>query len=971
VPQTAWWRPALACLLGLLGLVFSEPSVELQLEAAPSFAPGGAFVFASFVGLGTGPGLLSALIAALPLLTSTPQLGPPAVLFALLRIAEPWGTCLLYRRFGSLVFAAAVYWLSAGLLLDLFLLGVGLPLDLLALLFVRQLFRGLWSGLLAEVLLRVPAVASLLPGHDSLRPASLQHYVFNRVVLVAALPALVLALLFTRTAYDGVLDRLEARTTATAREARALVRASLREREAALQRLARQVEMDWAAGRGEAPARLLALQPAPAGFDDVSFVTADGRVLARSPGGRYLSETAPGTDLGTRAYFRQTRSGLRPASSSLVLTSGETALSPAVVVVEALFDPAGDFRGALVASFDPRALVGLLAAADHSRSERVSLLDAGHTVLTSLDPELATGDSLRGFLPAPSSFSATAPRFTWTPPGAAGPARRMGLHTRRAAYERLEPGGYGLLVDRPGHETRRDLLPVAGRVLALFTLMLLLLHRVVARFAHRVSGPLLAIDEASGDIAEGHFPDQESLLRLFRSPIAEIRSVAYRFLTMRDALAYRDALTGLPNRALFKDRLAQALAQVRRDRQRLAVLRLGIDRFRLVLDTLGHAAGDALLVAVAARLRGPVRESDTVARLAADEFGVLVRHTHEVGETARMADLLLEAVRAPVTLEGREIVVTASVGIALYPGDGDRDELLLQNADAAMHRAKAAGGDTYRLYAPTMNDRAQEQLALEGELRRALGQGEFEVHYQPIVDLRTSRLAGVEALVRWRHPERGLVLPRQFIGLAEVSGLIVPIGSFVLREAAARVKTWHDLGYGPLRLEVNLSARQFQKPDLVEEVSRCLEETGLPPEALELEITESTAMHDVEASVSTLEALRARGVRISLDDFGTGYSSLGYLKTLPVDTVKLDQSFVRDVTSDRGDAAIATAVLSLARSLDLGVIAEGVESHGQVDFLWGHGCHTMQGFFFSPPLHAVDLELRLGAGVCFVPELAS
>ena len=406
---------------------------------------------------------------------------------------------------------------------------------------------------------------------------------------------------------------------------------------------------------------------------------------------------------------------------------------------------------------------------------------------------------------------------------------RLGLLTRTAAYLRVPPWGFAVLADQPSRETRRALVPVAGRILAFFTGMLLLLYLVVARFAQRVSLPLLAIDEASGAIAEGRFPEQQSLVGLFNSPIAEIRSVAYRFLTMRDALAYRDALTGLPNRALFKDRLAQALAQARRDRQRLAVLRLGLDRFRLVLDTLGHAAGDALLQAVAARLREPVREADSIARVAADEFAVLLRQVHEAEDTARVARKLLEAVRTPVLLEGREIVVTASVGLALFPGDGDRDEVLLGNADAAMHRAKAAGGDTYRLYAPTMNDRALEQLALESALRRALGQGEFEVYYQPIVNTRAGRMTGVEALVRWRHPERGLIGPEEFIGLAEVSGLIVPIGSFVLREAATQVKRWHDLGRGPLRLQVNLSARQFQTPDLVERGDPLPGGNGPPP----------------------------------------------------------------------------------------------------------------------------------------------
>jgi diguanylate cyclase (GGDEF)-like protein len=945
--------------LGLLGLALGPARHGLALHDPPPFVPGGAFVLASFVGLGTGAGLLSALLCVLPLLTLAPVLGGPALVLSCLPVAEAWGACLLYRRLGSLIFAVAVYWLSAGLLLDLVLLGglLSLPLDALVLLFVRQLGSGLLGALLAEALLRIPAVQPLLPARDDLRAASLQQYVFNRVVFVATIPALVLVLLFTRAAYDGALARSEARTLATLQEAHAALRAALWDREAALKRLARQIEADRPPGRRDPPGSLPALPPAPPGFDHVSLADADGRVRARSPAGRPWPETAPGVDLGASPSFREARERLRSASSTLVRS--RPGLRPLVLVVEPLLGRDGRFQGAVVAGLDPGTLAPALSRPARPGGEGVLLLDSGRTVLASLDSEPAPGHSLRGHLPAPSG--AAAERLRWRPPAPTGLASHFGLEVRSAAFERLPPWGLGVLVDRTGERIRRDLVPVALRILAFLVGTLLLLHGVVARFARRVSVPLRTIDEASGAVAQGRSPDPAALLRLFRSPIEEVRSVAYRFLTMRDALAYRDPLTGLPNRALLLDRLAQGVAQARRERARLAVLRLGLDRFRLVQDTLGDAAGDALLQAVAAHLRAAVREADTLARLAADEFAVLLRHAQEAGDAARVAQKLLAAVRTPAILEGREIVVTASAGLALFPEDGDRDETLLQNADAAMRRAKATGGDTYRLYTPAMNDRALEQLALEGALRRAVAQGEFEVHYQPIVDLRGGRFCGVEALARWRHPERGLVGPEQFIGLAEVSGLIVPIGSFVLREAARRVRGWHDRGLGPLRLEVNLSARQFQKPDLVEEVARCLDETGLPPGTLGLEITESTAVNDVDASVATLGALRARGVRISIDDFGVGYSSLGYLKTLPVDAVKLDQSFVRDVTSDRGGAAIATAVLSLARDLDLAVVAEGVESRDQLDFLRSRGCHTMQGFLFSPPLGAEDLE-RLFTG---------
>jgi diguanylate cyclase (GGDEF)-like protein len=967
LPQPSWWRTTFALVFGLLALVLRETSAPFSIDDAPQFAPGGALVLISFVGLGTGPGLLTALVSVLGLLAQAPAFGLPVLFFAVIAVAEAWGGCLLYRRFGSLIFALGAYWLTAGIALDLAVLvaGLSLPVDAVILLFVQQLFVGLLNALLAEAFLRVPALGSLLPARDDVHPATLQHYVFNRVVFVATIPALVLALLFTRTAYDAERARAEAHAVETTHQVSAALDATLLERAGALTRLARRVELDLVMDPTRPLLRLLDLQPAPAGFDDVSFTDVNGRVLARCPGGREPLETAPGTPLSSRDYFRQTRDNLRPARSGLLLSAVRGHLEPVMVMTEPLLGPEGRFRGVLLASFDPRVLAAALGARKLNGAELVTLLDPGHTVVASIDRQFHTGRSLRGFLPPPSSLGELSTRFTWRPGGSSDLEARLHLDRRRAIYERLADGGMGVLADRPPHETRQDLLPVAGRILVFFAAMLFLLYAVVARFAQRVSGPLLAIDEASGAIADGRSPDQQSLLRLFRSPIEEIRSVGHRFLTMRDALAYRDPLTGLPNRALFLDRLAQAFAQTRRDRQRLAVLRLGLDRFRVVQDTLGHAAGDVLLQAVASRLKEVVREADTVARIAADEFGVLVRQVHEEGDAVRVARKLLDGVGMPVRLEGREIVITGSVGLAFFPGDAEHDEALLQNADAAMHRAKSAGGDTYRLYAPIMNEKALEQLALEAEMRRAVGNGEFEVHYQPIVDLRAGRLSGVEALVRWRHPERGLIGPTHFIGLAEVSGLILPIGSLVLREAARRVKAWRDEGLGPLRLEVNLSSRQFQKPDLVDEVALCLEQTGLPSEALELEITESTAMYDVGASVATLEALRRTGVRISLDDFGTGYSSLSFLQTLPVDTVKLDQSFVRDLPSDRGGAAIATAVLSLARSLELAVIAEGVENREQLAFLRAQGCDTMQGFLFSRPLPAEEMGRRLRSGTVF------
>jgi diguanylate cyclase (GGDEF)-like protein/PAS domain S-box-containing protein len=425
-------------------------------------------------------------------------------------------------------------------------------------------------------------------------------------------------------------------------------------------------------------------------------------------------------------------------------------------------------------------------------------------------------------------------------------------------------------------------------------------------------------------------------------------------------LAYHDALTGLPNRLLFNDRLSVAVAQAHRQGYRLAIFFLDVDRFKVINDSLGHSLGDRLLQGVARRLQASVREGDTVARLGGDEFILLLPALNRAEDVAKVAEKILDSLKLPFRLEGRELYVTASMGISLYPDDGADAEALIKNADTAMYRAKEQGRDNYQMYTPAMNASAVERLGLENSLRKALARDELELFYQPLLDLGTGRVHGVEALLRWRHPERGLLSPAEFMPLAEVTGLILPIGPWVLRTACARARAWQDLGHPHLSMAVNLSARQFQQPDLVAQVKRALEETGLPPRCLDLEITETNAMQNAEGTIHTLRELKALGVRISIDDFGIGYSSLNYLKRLPIDTLKIDQSFVRDITTDPDDAAIATAVIALAHTLKLRVVAEGVETQEQLAFLAARHCDRMQGYLFSRPLQSQECGEFLG-----------
>jgi diguanylate cyclase (GGDEF)-like protein len=423
-----------------------------------------------------------------------------------------------------------------------------------------------------------------------------------------------------------------------------------------------------------------------------------------------------------------------------------------------------------------------------------------------------------------------------------------------------------------------------------------------------------------------------------------------------------DDVTGLPNRVLFNDRLSQAISAARKSGQTLAVMFLDLDRLKIVNDSLGYAAGDRLLRAVAVRVGGCLGESDTVARFGGDELALLFTSARGAGDAAGAAEGVLEALRNPVELDGHEVYVTASVGVSLFPHDGDDAETLLSSAVAAMYRAREQGGNCYRFYSPDMNEEALRRLSLECDLRRALERGEFVVHYQPQVELASGRFVGAEALVRWQHPRLGLVSPAEFIPLAEATGMIVPLGEWVLRTAVRQCGDWQGRGLGPLRVAVNLSPRQFQQPDLVEAVRGSLLEAGLDPRQLELEVTESSVVSNREAAVATLSEIRGVGVRVAIDDFGTGHSSLGYLKHLPVDTLKIDRSFVRDLATDPNDEAIVAAVVKLGHSLGLKVKAEGVEDEAQSRLLGALGCDEAQGYLFGRALPAEEFETLFRGG---------
>lgn len=428
-------------------------------------------------------------------------------------------------------------------------------------------------------------------------------------------------------------------------------------------------------------------------------------------------------------------------------------------------------------------------------------------------------------------------------------------------------------------------------------------------------------------------------------------------------LAHHDALTDLPNRTLLNDRLAQAIALAHRQGRQLAVMFLDLDQFKHINDSLGHAVGDQLLQSVAQRLAGCVRQSDTVSRQGGDEFLLLLPFIEHAEDVALSAQKMLAAFALPHRIDRHDLHIGVSIGISIYPENGRDAETLIKNADTAMYHAKESGRNNYQFFEQSMNARAVERHAIEAGLRRALERQEFVLHYQPKINLDNGAIVGAEALIRWQHPERGLLLPANFISIAEDCGLIVPIGRWVLREACLQARAWQDAGLPPITIAVNTSALEFRAKVFLENIRTTLEDTRLEPRYLELELTESVLMRDAESTDSVLCSLADLGLKLAIDDFGTGYSSLSYLRQFPIDTLKIDQSFVNQITSNPDDASLVSAMISMGKNLKQRIIAEGVETHDQLAFLQTQGCDEGQGFYFSRPVTAEELVKLLRTGI--------
>ncbi len=427
-------------------------------------------------------------------------------------------------------------------------------------------------------------------------------------------------------------------------------------------------------------------------------------------------------------------------------------------------------------------------------------------------------------------------------------------------------------------------------------------------------------------------------------------------------MSYHDALTGLPNRMLLKERLSLHIAQSRRNNQILAVMFLDLDRFNVINETMGHDFGDLLLREVAGRLSDSLRDDDTVARQGGDDFIMVLSGLQYIEDIKTIAQKILDKMSEVFIIEGKEIFIGATIGISIYPGDGDTVEALTKKADSAMYRAKEQGRNSFRLYSNEMDTRASGRLTLENALRKALEKEEFILYYQPKVDIKTGMITGMEALLRWRHTEMGLVSPAQFIPLAEETGLIVPIGEWVLHSACAQNKRWHNEGFDNLTVAVNISGRQFRHSDLLKSIDTTLTSTNLAPQFIEMELTESIAMQHAELTIKMLNEIKSKGINIAIDDFGTGYSSLSYLKRFSIDTLKIDRAFIKDIPGDADDAAIVTAVIAMSHRMNIKVVAEGVEDKEQLSFLRQYNCDLLQGYYFSPPVTVERFTEMLRSG---------
>jgi diguanylate cyclase (GGDEF)-like protein len=660
------------------------------------------------------------------------------------------------------------------------------------------------------------------------------------------------------------------------------------------------------------------------------------------------------------SYFKETMASGRPVIGEPRI--GQVASKPIVPLTVPLRDASGGLIGVLAAAMYPADsnLFGLLEAAKLGTTGYFVVLSPKHKLIVS-----AT-DQQRVMQPLPAEGVNTLldRRITQGYEGPGIALSSLGVETFTVSRI-MKTTGWIVLAGVPTAEAFASITTLKRQVYAAALILTLVMVLVLRYVLVRQWAPIEDAGLRIRRMTEGKQPfeplpvgrqDEIGALVGDVNQLIVWRKVAEHQM---EYLAHHDALTGLPNRILVQDRFDQARAHADRSGLKIALLFLDLDNFKTINDSLGHTVGDALLKQIAGRLTECVRDTDTISRQGGDEFLVVLPALHHTDDAAPVLGKLMEHLREPILADGHELATSVSIGIAIYPDDGRDFDTLLKKSDTAMYRAKGAGRNAYRYFDEQMNVEAVEHLSLRNDLRRALDRSEFVLHYQPQLDLTTGAVVGVEALMRWNHPERGLVAPGHFIPLAEESGLIVPMSVWVMQEACRQAMRWRAAGLPDLLMAVNLSAVQFRRGDVEQTVMQALAVSGLNPEFLELELTESTLVYESEAVLETLQRLKQRGVRLSIDDFGTGYSSLSYLKRFAIDKLKIDQSFIRDLAVDPDDAAIVRAIIQMAHSLGLKALAEGVETAEMLARLRVFGCDEVQGYHFARPMPAQQFEAYL------------
>ncbi|MBP1153752.1 MULTISPECIES: EAL domain-containing protein [unclassified Paenibacillus] len=695
-------------------------------------------------------------------------------------------------------------------------------------------------------------------------------------------------------------------------------------------------------------------------FHNMYIADAKGTTIAIEPLYNQDGDSTLGLNFSDRPYFQQLIEKTRPVISGVFWERG--AVSEPIVNISVPILIEHQFQGAAVGALNLNYINEKIKTMTGQTNLHVTILDHHQNVITSTRPAAVVltpynwqqGGEIR---------SLTSDLYHWFPEEIKNPMHRWEKSSYVKIMKMKEHAEWTIIVESPMALYRDSLYVFYNKILAillLFGLVAIFTSTIISR---SIVNPITQLADTTTDL-----PDKIMGKNSVHWPVSfmsEIVILIHNFKMMAEKLqkmfheiqylAYYDSLTALPNRLLFKQQTEAILKQTKIEGQTAAILFFDLDRFKVINDTLGHSTGDLLLQKVAERLRNCFRHDDVLSRMGGDEFtAVLPNITRE--QTAEVARRILDAVSQPIHIKGHELFITASIGIGMYPDDGLDHQALVKNADQAMYSAKDKGKNTYSFYTEEMDEASSNQIILETMMHKALDQQEFLLYYQPKMNAMSGALTGLEALIRWPHPEKGWISPADFIPAAEETGLIHPIGEWVLRCACAQNKAWQDAGYPAVSVSVNLSVRQFREQSLVHLISEVLQETGLDPQYLELEITENISVHNMEYVLSVLHQIKRLGVKISIDDFGTGYSSLSYLKKFPIDQLKIDQSFIRDIQHQREDYAIVKAIISMAHSLGLNVVAEGVETEGQFSLLRKMNCNEIQGFFVSEPFPPEQIE---------------